>query len=121
MNCKEIINKWKLNQTVLAQMINMPTGTFKNKFSENQRAYKFTSQEEKLLINVLKELSKDIQSINSNVSLEAEIKNVQKVAELMNSITKEAAINFAKRTTNEIEAYVENPRFKIVNGKKVFK
>jgi hypothetical protein len=43
--------------------MNMPVGTFKNKLNENQIAYHFTDSEQEQLLEVLRELASDIQTI----------------------------------------------------------
>jgi hypothetical protein len=41
----------------------MPVGTFKNKLSETQSAYRFTEEEEQKLLEILRELSADIETV----------------------------------------------------------
>lgn len=43
--------------------MNMPIGTFKNKLSETQSAYKFTDAEHEKLLEALRELATDIEVI----------------------------------------------------------
>ena len=47
----------------MASKMNMPVGTFKNKLSETQPAYRFTEAEEQRLIEVLRELVGDIEGV----------------------------------------------------------
>lgn len=56
---REFINSWKINKTLLAQKMKMPSGTFKKKYSINQTKYDFTSREVKKLDEVISDLSKD--------------------------------------------------------------
>jgi len=58
-----LINLWKLNKVHLASKMDMPVGTFKNKLSPTQTAYKFTEDEENKLKNILLEMSTDIQEV----------------------------------------------------------
>lgn len=41
----------------------MPVGTFKNKLSETQTAYKFTDEETELLKSVLMDMAADVQEV----------------------------------------------------------
>lgn len=121
MNYKEVINKWKLNQALLASLIDMPAGTFKNKFSDNQKSYNFTSDEEKAIIKNLVLLGKDINSIDTNIALEQEKENAKKVAKLLKENQQVIVNDLNKASLGEKPYIPDNPRFKIVNGKKVFK
>lgn len=47
----------------MASQMKMPVGTFKNKLSERQTAYKFTDEETEQLKEVLMEMSADIQDL----------------------------------------------------------
>lgn len=47
----------------MASKMDMPVGTFKNKLSTTQTAYKFTDEEEAHLKNILMEMSADIQQV----------------------------------------------------------
>lgn len=57
-----IIEKWKLNKSLLAKKMNMPLGTFCNKLSPKHDT-KFSDAELIQLKMVLKELSDDIFNI----------------------------------------------------------
>lgn len=63
MTLQTLINLWKLNKVHLASKIGMPVGTFKNKLSPTQTAYKFTEEEEYQLKNILLEMSSDVQEV----------------------------------------------------------
>jgi hypothetical protein len=41
----------------------MPVGTFKNKLSETQTAYRFTDQEEERLKDILRDMAADIETV----------------------------------------------------------
>jgi DNA-binding MltR family transcriptional regulator len=56
----EIIKKWSINQSMLADKMQMSKGNFKNKLNPNQTAYKFTDSESEKLNGILIELAKDI-------------------------------------------------------------
>jgi hypothetical protein len=56
------ICKWKLNQTLLAEKIGMPLGSFKKKISANQTAYRFTLSEIEKLHSVISEMISDYQN-----------------------------------------------------------
>jgi hypothetical protein len=43
--------------------MNMPVGTFKNKLSEKQTAYKFTEDEQERLKGILREMAADIEIV----------------------------------------------------------
>jgi hypothetical protein len=43
--------------------MNMPVGTFKNKLNDNQQAYKLTDSEYEQLLEVLRELATDIETV----------------------------------------------------------
>lgn len=58
-----LINRWKLNKVHLASRMKMPVGTFKNKLSETQTAYKFTDEENEQLKDVLMDMSADVQEV----------------------------------------------------------
>ena len=55
-----LINRWKLNKVHLASRMKMPVGTFKNKLSETQTAYKFTDEEAEQLRMILLDMADDI-------------------------------------------------------------
>lgn len=59
----QLINQWKLNKVHLASRMKMPVGTFKNKLSERQAAYKFTDEETEQLKEVLMDMAADIQDL----------------------------------------------------------
>jgi len=58
-----LISSWKLNKVLLASKMGMPAGTFKNKLSERQTAYRFTEAETETLKGILLEIASDIQDI----------------------------------------------------------
>lgn len=47
----------------MASKMEMPVGTFKNKLSEKQTAYKFTEQEEDKLKEILRDMAADIEIV----------------------------------------------------------
>lgn len=47
----------------MAFKVGMPVGTFKNKLSERQTAYKFTDEETEKLKDVLMDMSDDIRDL----------------------------------------------------------
>ena len=57
-----VIEKFKLNKTYLAQQMNMPAGTFKNKLNLKQEAYKFTKDEYLKLIGVLTSIADQLKT-----------------------------------------------------------
>lgn len=59
----ETIRKWRLNHHLLAELIDMPYGTFANKISENQNAHAFTEAELLKLRGILLELSNDFKIV----------------------------------------------------------
>lgn len=63
MTYQKLISEWNLSRVILASKMGMPLGTFKTKFSENQPAYRFTEAEEQKLIEVLRELAADIETV----------------------------------------------------------
>lgn len=52
-----------INKAHLASKMEMPVGTFKNKLSEKQTAYKFTEQEEDKLKEILRDMAADIEIV----------------------------------------------------------
>ena len=123
MTYKEVINKWKLNQVLLASLIKMPNGTFKNKFSDNQIAYNFTGIEEQLIIKNLRQLAADIMKIDAASILPKESKSDKSLPGLTVG-TKQVKINNLNKQVLGEKPYKpkeENPRFKIIDGKKIFK
>lgn len=63
MTLSQLINKHNLNKAHLASLMKMPAGTFKNKLSEIQTAYKFTDEEENNLKEILLDMAADIQDV----------------------------------------------------------
>jgi hypothetical protein len=63
MTYQKLISTWNLNRVILASKMEMPVGTFKNKLSETQTVYRFTESEEQRLIEVLRELAADIETV----------------------------------------------------------
>ena len=47
----------------MASKIGMPVGTFKNKLSEKQTAYRFTDEELESLKGVLRDMAADIETV----------------------------------------------------------
>lgn len=47
----------------MASKMGMPVGTFKNKLSEKQTAYRFTDQEEEKLKAILRDMAADIETV----------------------------------------------------------
>lgn len=60
---QSFITRWKLNMPILASKMGMAASTFKNKLNPNLPAYRFTEAEEKKLIDVLRELTADIEKV----------------------------------------------------------
>lgn len=60
---KKLIKDWKLPQTLLAQKMKMPTGTFATKINETNGLYRFTPEETLRLASVLDNLLADIQNV----------------------------------------------------------
>ncbi len=55
-----LIQKWKLNNPLLAESIDMPKGTFKNKLNDNLPTYHLSDQQEQALLDVLGRMANDI-------------------------------------------------------------
>ena len=101
MTYKEVINKWKLNQVLLASLIKMPNGTFKNKFSDNQIAYNFTGIEEQLIIKNLRELAADIMKIDATSILPKESKTDKPLPGLTAGVKQVKSNNLNKQVLGE--------------------
>lgn len=56
----ELITKWKLNQSLLAEKLGMKPGTFSNNLL-GRKYYNFTEEQLKSLKRVLKELKMDLE------------------------------------------------------------
>jgi len=54
-----VVKELNLNKELHAKKMGMPAGTFKNKLSEIQTAYRFTNEERAKLHSILKELGVD--------------------------------------------------------------
>lgn len=77
MTVLQVVDKWKLNRGLLASKMGMPKGTFNNKLNPSHTS-QFSNAENIKLIGVLREMSKDIDSvtdINFNDALKALTKN----------------------------------------------
>lgn len=61
---KEIIDKWRLNQNLLAEKMGMPKGTFNNKLSGTHTS-KFSNEELDKLKAILVELRSDLEGIDA--------------------------------------------------------
>ncbi len=61
---EELIEKWRLNKSLLASKMGMPLGTFCNKLS-SKHPTKFLDREIILLKSVLLELENDLDSITT--------------------------------------------------------
>lgn len=72
-----LISQWKLNRVLLASKMNMPVGTFKNKLSDKQIAYSFTTEETEQLKSVLMDMSADIQEV-AGISFNDALKKIVK-------------------------------------------
>lgn len=59
----QLIEAHSLNKAHLASKMGMPVGTFKNKLSEMQTAYRFTDQEEERLKAILRDMAADIETV----------------------------------------------------------
>ena len=62
LHLSQTIDKLKINKTYLAEKMNMPVGTFKNKLNPNQASYKFTRDEYNKLLKVVQELATELQT-----------------------------------------------------------
>jgi hypothetical protein len=60
---QSLISMWHINKVYLASKMDIPAGTFNNKLSTTQTAYKFTEDKENKLKNILLEMSSDIQEV----------------------------------------------------------
>lgn len=58
-----MIETHNINKAHLASKMPMPQGTFNNKLSEKQTAYKFTEQEEERLKEILRDMAADIEIV----------------------------------------------------------
>jgi hypothetical protein len=56
----KLIEKWKINKTLLADKMGIPRGTFGNKISQNQSVYSFSSIEIEKLKSILLELRDEL-------------------------------------------------------------
>ena len=71
-----MIDKWKLNRALLASKMDMPKGTFNNKLNKSH-ASQFSDKEHIQLIEVLREMNTDIDSVTGidfNKALSAIVK-----------------------------------------------
>ena len=57
-----MIDKWKLNRALLASKMGMPKGTFNNKLNASH-ASQFSNEENIKLVGILREMSKDIDTV----------------------------------------------------------
>lgn len=120
MDYKEVINKWKLNKAEIARRINMPDGTFKNKISDNP-VYNFTEKEAQLIIDSLRELANDILSSDANYEVKFKIPEINNLGTLVTESKKVIKVKeLNKEGSQPYKPKEDNPRFKIVNGKRVF-
>jgi len=62
---KAIIEKWKINQNLLASKMGMSKGYFNNKISESQTNYRFTQAEKIRLKEILLEMRDDLSLIEN--------------------------------------------------------
>lgn len=76
MTVLQVIDKWKLNRGHLASKMGMPKGTFNNKLNTVHTST-FSNEENIKLIAVLREMTKDIDSVTDidfNDALKALVK-----------------------------------------------
>lgn len=59
----QLIETHAINKARLASKMEMPQGTFNNKLSEKQTAYKFTELEEEKLKVILRDMAADIEIV----------------------------------------------------------
>ncbi len=59
----QLIDKHSINKAHLAFKMGMPVGTFKNKLSDKQTAYRFTEEEEERLKVILRDIAADIEVV----------------------------------------------------------
>ena len=57
----QLVDTHSINKAHLASKMNMPVGTFKNKLSDKQSAYRFTEAEEDALKSILRDMAADIE------------------------------------------------------------
>jgi hypothetical protein len=58
-----LIEKHAINKAHLASKMNMPVGTFKNKLSDKQTAYRLTDEELERLKTILRDMAADIETV----------------------------------------------------------
>lgn len=63
LSLSQLVEKHAINKAHLASKMEMPVGTFKNKLSEKQTAYRFTGEEEEKLKIILRDMAADIEIV----------------------------------------------------------
>ncbi len=68
---RTVILAWKINQVMLAEKMDMPEGSFRNKLNFKQHSYQFTEQEIVKLAGILHEMMEQIKKklVESSVQL----------------------------------------------------
>lgn len=124
MNYLEIIEKWKINHSELARKLEIPVGTFNNKLSQSQNIYNFTPLEEEKIKSILRELATDILGIQVTEPYKMDFNTKQPITKkilVTEKVTDKPIIKeLDKEGSKPYKPKEENPRFKIVNGKRVF-
>ncbi|PIY10124.1 MAG: hypothetical protein COZ18_06700 [Flexibacter sp. CG_4_10_14_3_um_filter_32_15] len=63
MKLEQLIDKWRINQSLLAEKLNITRGSFSQKLRKKDNQY-FTKEQEDKIKEVIKELGKDVDSIS---------------------------------------------------------
>ena len=63
MKLEQLIDKWRINQSLLAEKLNITRGIFSQKLRKKDNQY-FTKEQEDKIKEVIKELGKDVDSIS---------------------------------------------------------
>lgn len=62
MELEQFINKWKINQSLLAKKLGMTKGSFSTKL-RNERNQSFSNEQKERIKDIIQELNKDTNSI----------------------------------------------------------
>lgn len=71
----QLIERHSINKAHLASKMNMPRGTFKNKLSEKETAYRFTDEETQRLFAILRDMAADIEVV-AGISFNKALSNI---------------------------------------------
>lgn len=58
-----LVRDWRLNQAALAERMNMPVSTMKNKLRVSEKRYSFSEEEIETLLGVLDDLQAEINEV----------------------------------------------------------